>query len=335
MRLTFTEIKTFLTGVKHCEEQDGVLILSRFTPEQLALHEDDAVLYHRAETTPSVTLDFYTDSETISLVVGGVREGDDRLFSFDLYENGVMTACCLQEFPLLEAGTYPDVPPMEMNFSLQKGEKRVTVYFPWALAAKIYKVELSHGAFFRPHVHKGTWLALGDSITQGCRADHSSMTYVNQLGRFLDLRVLNHGIGGEVFHERNYLRGSCEKFDLITIAYGTNDFSKGDKAFFTRMPAFLKAVAEDNPETPIVVILPLFRRLEALGMDKGIGCLQDVRDAISREAAKYANITVVNGWDLVPHDAAFYAEAFMLHPVDLGFSQFAMNLLPTLQGLGF
>ena len=42
-------------------------------------------------------------------------------------------------------------------------------------------------------------------------------------------------------------------------------------------------------------------------------------------AASYKNITVIRGWDLIPHVTSFYEDK-CLHPNDLGFSIYTVNL---------
>ena len=54
--------------------------------------------------------------------------------------------------------------------------------------------------------------------------------------------------------------------------------------------------------------------------------LPQVRDMIRREAEKYPNFHIIDGSRLVPHLPDFYADPYLLHPNDLGFSQMALNL---------
>ena len=57
-----------------------------------------------------------------------------------------------------------------------------------------------------------------------------------------------------------------------------------------------------------------------------IGTLPRVRERIRQEAEKYPGFTVLEGLELMPHLPEYFADTPALHPNDLGFSQFAMNL---------
>jgi TnpA family transposase len=53
--------------------------------------------------------------------------------------------------------------------------------------------------------------------------------------------------------------------------------------------------------------------------------LEEVEKVIRREAAKYTGVSVVEGFELVPHDSSYYADTF-LHPNTEGFAFFTENL---------
>ena len=68
-------------------------------------------------------------------------------------------------------------------------------------------------------------MAYGDSITQGYTALSPSLTYVNLVGDALNADVYDLGIGGEVFEPLMIDEAYPVKADLVTVAYGTNDWS--------------------------------------------------------------------------------------------------------------
>ena len=321
-------LESILTGALEFGWENNGLAPERFTAAQRANIRERSV--EQPRDMASVALDFYTDARWIRLEAGTRKER--KVFVFDLLEDGVLTASVQSVMP--EEG---DVPFVTVEFPLTEGEKRVTLYLPWDRAARIRRVELPDGASVRPYVHRRSFVAFGDSITHGCYAAHPSMTYVSQLARLLDARVINQGIGGEFMCPDNLTPGTYPRFDFVTIAYGTNDYRHGTREEFDReMPEFLRRAAAEFPNTPIFVILPLWRLQEGQGKIWEMGrTLEEVRSCIRQEAAKYPNMYLVEGAKLVPHLPEFYGDKFPLHPNDLGFGQYAMNLyreiLPVLE----
>lgn len=66
---------------------------------------------------------------------------------------------------------------------------------------------------------------------------------------------------------------------------------------------------------------------------KATGTLEDYRKLLRKEAKKYPQLKVVEGIHLVPHCLDFYVEDG-LHPNELGFTQYAKNLLSEMKKLG-
>ena len=331
MFLSFEEIRGLSTGWLSWQEDGEGLILSRFTKEQLCFYDNNPATPKasaRQRHSASVTLDFYTDSEYITLTADGSRLPEVGNYGkFDFLENGILVHhadCDETEDP--EAPRRDAFPTTEMTVSLSPGENRVTVYLPWGTQTRIRSLELSEGAAFRPYRHAKTLLAFGDSITHGSRAVFPSMTYISQLARLLDARVVNHGIGGERFRKEKLAPGTYPPCDLVTVALGTNDYGVWQDwdEFCLNMSEFLRIAAAEFAGIPVFVILPIWREEET--QPRAIGTLPRVRERIRQEAEKYPGLTVVDGLELVPHLPDFFADSPALHPNDLGFSQYAMNL---------
>ena len=109
--------------------------------------------------------------------------------TIDLYVDGVFCAYRHTE----------DLSLKQVKFALPAGRHRVTVYLPWFAKVVIRQVRLSDGACVLPVKKSRRLLAFGDSITQGYTANFSSLSYVNQVARQLDVEVLNQGVGGYFF----------------------------------------------------------------------------------------------------------------------------------------
>ena len=328
MKLSFDQIKSVATGCMEFVE-DGGLWLHRFTEAQRNFtysKSPNGML--QACQAAGITLDFYTDATAFDMTVDGIRDYDNCNRCFDLLVDG----CFVKSIDTLhmdEGFCKTPVPygPYDLHFPLPQGEKRVTVCMPWDASVRILSAELTDGTFCRPHAYKRTLVAFGDSITHGAFAKYSCTPYICQTARLLDAKLYNFGIGGERFRGNKIVPGSYPKADIVTVAYGTNDYSGQTKeAFEEKMPAFLRQLTAEFAETPIFVILPLWRKMEAWEEEKHLGSLQTVRDRIAEECAKYPNITVCDGSKWVPHLKDFYGDSKWVHPNDLGMSHFAMGL---------
>ena len=105
-----------------------------------------------------------------------------------------------------------------------------------------------------------TLLAFGDSITQGMDAMRPSNRYVTKLANYLGAEEVNKGISGECYFPPLAEAKDDLNPDYITVAYGTNDWSKkGRDIFQVNSKAFYKALRKNYPNTPIYAITPIWR----------------------------------------------------------------------------
>ena len=112
--------------------------------------------------------------------------------------------------------------------------------------------------------------------------------------------------------------------DLITVAYGTNDWSKTDEpGFRVRSREFYETLSKKYPNAKIFAITPIWRA--DCNEEREFGLFEDVEKDI-REAVKgIDNLTVVRGYDFIPKDTSYFADA-RLHPNDKGFKEYFENL---------
>ena len=196
------------------------------------------------------------------------------------------------------------------------------------MEGRISNVTLEEGASFsNAPAQKHKILFIGDSITHGSTSVHASMTYAHQVARELDAEIVNQGIGGERFNpiavdtELNFTP------DLISVAYGTNNWSHDPSHSYMvgLTNGHLAALRDYYPNTPIAVILPIWRADHTL-TTKQVGSFECMIELV-REAALRFGATVIDGRTLVPNVKGVYADA-RLHPNEFGFQFYAENLLP-------
>ena len=204
-------------------------------------------------------------------------------------------------------------------------KKRVTVYFPWSVQANIASLTLDDGSSFEPVKRKYKMLCFGDSITQGYIAQNPSFTYASRLSDLLDADSVNKGIGGEIFFSTlAELRDDIEP-DIITVAYGTNDWSHTEKDKFDEScKLFYEALSKNYPSAKIFALSPTWRG-NYTQKDKPMGDFFYVSKRIREVAESLPNVIFIDCFDFVPHEAAYFVED-LLHPNDAGFNNYAAEL---------
>ena len=185
-----------------------------------------------------VMLDFVTNSKTLTMKGSLTPSSSRTYYSFDIFIDG-KPAHYIDNFTgvAVEKCYAPqkfEITGIDTHVDLGEGEKRVTVYFPWSMAVKFTEISLDDGALVEPCESKKKLLAFGDSITHGYDAMRPSVHYVQRLCEALGYEQVNKGIGAEIY--RPALARLAEDFtpDLITVAYGTNDWNLIKSDEFTK-----------------------------------------------------------------------------------------------------
>ena len=279
----------------------------------------------KSTATSGIKMDFTTDARAIEFT-GRFSEGSSRKYAFfDIYVNGVLTA-----HP--GTGDYPQNPDFSIRLPLDGKTNRVTIYFP-CLARTVLKSFELIGASSVDAVKKNRkLLCYGDSITQGYDAEYPSFAYANTFADALDAEIFNKAIGAEVFNPQFADAPDGFTPDIISIAYGTNDWSKHISAenIEKNATAFVTNLRKHYPDTPIIAILPIWRKDN--NELRTAGKFSDMLEILKKVYAGFSNITVIDGLRLTPHLPEFMKDGY-LHPNDIGFQLMAKNLLldPALQ----
>ena len=324
MRLDQNTIRSVATGILDCKTEDGGIRLLRMTDAHRAMYPEDNVGWRRAQTMAGITLDFHTDSQTLTLACSDILLSPSYHCTFDVLINGGFHSC----FSMSQAKP-EDVPALPSgfrhSFRLPEGMKRVTLCFP-LYTMRIDAVELDDGAAVMPYRHSRKWVVFGDSISEGREPDHPCNAYVCRLARMLDAEVYNQSISGEMFRSRKLIPGSYPDCDFVSVAYGTNDFRKQEHhLLIPEVSAFFRQVTDAFPRVPIFYLLPLWRK------DKDVvtrgRTLEEVRTILRQEAERYPQIHIIDCWDFIPHEEQYFFDR-RLHPNDEGFFHYAEALYP-------
>lgn len=329
MKLTFEQIKSITKGAAQIYEIDGGVAFSRFTKEQSELYKNRSEqLFRRSLSSSSIKLEFKTDSRSLYLRVHTDVSASRTYFSYDVYVNDNYLAS-IDNFSHLELphnynlGEYT-LGTHDKSFDLGVGDKTVTVYFPWSVSTAVEEICLDDDSFVEPTIELPKMIAFGDSITQGYDVLRPSKHHINRLAKALGYEVYNKAIGGEVFYPELALAKDEFEPSIITVAYGTNDWSNLDYDVFAQnCEQFYNNLRNTYPDAKIFAITPIWRK------DKDeyrkFGDFSLVQDKICNVVEAINNAYVICGYDFVPHDEKYFTD-LRLHPNDNGFDYYFNKL---------
>ena len=331
MKLNASEIYSISTGLDRIEDCGQYLLFHRFKQETEDLYKGyNHDFYLKTKSCAGAKLCFETDSENLFVDITCSKDATQTrtYFSFDVFVDSQfldsLDNISQTEFPQYYAQTSFPLGDYSKNFYLGKGKKTVTVYLPWSVLVMFKEISIDDGSFFTPVKSEKTILCLGDSITQGYDALHSSNRYTAILSNLLGCDETNLAIGGEVFFPK--LAEHCKdiKADYITVAYGTNDWSKVSRESFEKnCQEFYDILATSHKNSKIFAISPIWRA--DMDLEKPCGKFESIACFIKDVVSRYPNITFIEGFDFVEKDPKFFADA-RLHPNDEGFGQYAKHL---------
>lgn len=329
MKLTLEQIKSITLGAVHVEQENDKIRFHRFTEQQEILYGKGSNTFNvRCAASAGIRLRFKTNSQTLKMKFE-IRKGSSRqYYSFDVFVNG-KAAGYMDNFSgvsLPQNYTGVELPrdKAEKEFALGRGDKEVCVYLPWSVCPLLEELSLEEGSCVIPVKPGKKLLAFGDSITQGYDALRSSMRYTARLADKLRAEELNKGIGGEVFIPALAQIKDDISPDYITVAYGTNDWSKKtEEDFKVRCREFFTVLSNHYPRAKIFAITPIWRK-DCQG-ERAFGPFELVEKDIWEAVSDLPNVTVIPGFDLVPKDETYFSD-LRLHPNDEGFAHYAENL---------
>ena len=324
MKLTVKTLEKFVKGAVFCRSDRGYLYCSRYSRAQAEYMADPAYDWGwrmRAEFSGGVRLELITDSDTVSFDYIA-SHSHERANTVDLYINGVL--CSVYEIKEKLKG--------HVDFTLPEGEKRVCIYLPGECVFKIKNFTIN--GTYKSVKEKGKKiLAIGDSITQGAGPEIASSVYINSLQRKTGYNILGQGVGGYRYEPCDLMRVDGFEPEKIIVFLGTNyyeesclercgyDYKKGVFDFYKRLN-------ELYPTTPVLSITPLWR-CNDVDMDRLKWCINTIKSA----CAQYPNVTVVDGFDLVPNVKWCFSDG--IHPNAYGSEQLATNLYKVMKEIKF
>lgn len=322
MILTYDEIKKITLGAVDIKLNGDEFKFFRMASAQTdAFAREKPEYKNKTYATSGIRFDFITDARYLNIKIGRMENASSRSFGgFDVLVDGVL-------YMHIFADNVNEQPITDISVQLFGKECRVQVFFPNLATATLKRVEISDGAVIKPVSPKLRIQCYGDSITQGYDAYYSSRSYVNILARKLDAEVFDQAIGGAKFNSE-VIHNLDHTPDIVTVAYGTNDWSGRDyDTFVGEADKFLKKLKEVYCGTKVFIILPIWRadwdtKTESCGFYEGRGIIAKI--------AAECGFEIIDDINLVPHDARMFSDLY-LHPNDEGFELYGKTLAGYIQ----
>lgn len=329
MRLDFTQINAITCGAVRMNQEEEGIRFYRFTQEQHDLYSQRIIgLFEKSQATAGVKLCFKTDSRSLYIKALFENAYSRTYFSLDVFADGTLVGCLDNFSDQTLPGDYSaiDFPVgvFSKHFNLGEGVKTVTVHLPWNKKIALQELSLDDGAFVEPIKPEKKLLAFGDSITQGFDSLRPSRRYIARLADALGAEEFNKAVGAEHYYPA--LAATKESFtpDYITVAYGTNDWSNSTpEVFHANVKAFYSNLTANYPGVKTFAISPVWRpNWETVN---AFSSFTEIEKGIREATRGMDNVTVISGFDLVPHDTDFYGDG-RLHPNAEGFDHYFNNL---------
>ena len=328
MKLTLDDVKRITAGALEITEESGEFTFHRFEAGARKHYNAASTGFClKSKASSSIRLDFITNSDKFDTDFS-VNYGSSRTYYyFDVCIDGIIRKHLGEEVAWIKKGHIS----LKISDYIADGkEHRITLWLPNLAAAKLSNIEIDDGATLTPIEYKKKFLCFGDSITQGYDAAFASKSYVNRITSHFDAYTVNQAIGGERFVPEILLENTAYKPDVVTVAYGTNDWSGTVKSYFhPRCEEFFEKASRIYPDALKFAILPLWRADARSGKQKYEGSLDEACAFIAETASKYG-FRIIDGRPFMPQSPEFFWDG-RLHPNDLGFAEYAAGVIAELE----
>ncbi|MCM8815270.1 MAG: SGNH/GDSL hydrolase family protein [Candidatus Omnitrophica bacterium] len=289
---------------------------SRFTEKQLAVYEKYGQATRiRTGCLSGVCIAMKTDSRDLEVELA-LKGRARNYLGLELEVDGT----------IVKSIRIKDLMPEMEKFKIKifrfpdKKERKIKLHLPVSVEIEV----ISCSADGEPtEKQEKKILFLGDSITQGMDCISPVCAYPCVVAKIFNADFINQGVGGFVFDAESLDRNFPFEPDIITVAYGVNDWNKDFSAqkIAKSAYAYLEKLKKIFAKSKIFVITPIWTERE--NQKKKAGLLQNVRKIIE-DAGKKTGCNVIDGLSLVPHDSFYFVDG--IHPNETGHLMYGINL---------
>ena len=306
--MTNEELKNYYFGAYSFKDtEDGWLQSFQYSEAQMEYFKGAFDFwYDRCMASTSKTIEFVTTATKLSFDYKIIWMGSPD--SFELMVEGLISKIVYVKDIEKEG---------KIAWELPEGEKNVVIYLPADATVLIRSFEINADVIRPEKKEKVLWL--GDSITQGFGPLRSGMTYVSVANRLLNYDIINQGIGGYVYDKKSLMKMEGYDPDRIIVALGTNQY--GSETMTDVEEYYETLMGIYGTEIPVLCISPIWRG----DHPEEFETFERFCDNVKKIAGNYSNVTVIDGFKLVPHLSEYYLDN--LHPNCLGAGAYGRNLV--------
>ena len=306
--MTNEELKNYYFGAYSFKEtEDGWLQSFQYSEAQMEYFKGAFDFwYDRCMASTSKTIEFVTTATKLSFDYKIIWMGSPD--SFELMVDGLISKIVYVKDIEKEG---------KIAWELPEGKKNVVIYLPADATVLIRSFEINADVIRPEKKEKVLWL--GDSITQGFGPLRSGMTYVSVANRLLNYDIINQGIGGYVYDKKSLMKMEGYDPNRIIVALGTNQY--GSETMTDVEEYYETLMGIYGTEIPVLCISPIWRG----DHPEEFEIFERFCENVKKIAGSYKNVTVVDGFKLVPHLSEYYLDN--LHPNCLGAGAYGRNLV--------
>ncbi len=319
------DLAPLLQGVVRHETEGDRVRLHRFTQRQIDAFSEREGWLIRCRCHAGSAIAMRTDTQRLHLKAQ-VYAGARQYLGIDVEVDGMVLGGLRRETQTEQL----DDLLLDLTH-LPRRPRQVRIWLPHSLPLGLTELLVDDDASVEPLPPAGCrLLTLGDSITQGMNAVSTFCTYPVQLARLLNAELLNQGVGGHVFAPHTLDPDLAFAPDIVTIAYGTNDWSSGitPAVLAEKVLGYLQRLRTIWPAAHLVLMSPIYR--VAGEEQRACGTLRDVSRIIGQAAADVKGVTFIDGFSLLPHQPWYMPDG--THPNEAGFLHYALNIYRAIRG---
>ncbi len=315
MKLSNEQLKKIYYGAySFYEESNGYLQSFHYTQQQMRyLEEYTEFWFDRNRASNGKTLEFITSATQFSVDYKIAWIGSED--TIELAIDGLITKIIYIK-DLQQEG--------RLSFNIPEYEKKITLYLSTDVIILIRNLEINAEYFPVHKSEKVLWM--GDSITQGYGSFRSAHTYVSVANRYLNYDLINQGLGGFIYDKNILVKMEGYVPDKIIVSLGSNQYQtesmKDIEEYYDRLSEIYHGI-------PVLCITPIWR---GDSLEK-IHVLKEFGQKVKTICAQYPNITIIDGFKLVPHASEYFIDE--VHPNALGMEMYGRNLVLEIEETGF
>lgn len=307
--------------------EDGFFRINRFTEGQREEASSHPLYKAMANTSAGACLRFKTHSP-VHLDIKRInqsllpRSEEDALDLASLYGRPLDLG---ESIDITYQDGKVEYLPLKSGMIDLEASEEVNIFLPLH-----HQVEVRVRGEVEPLAKKpSAFLMMGDSIIQGVGLHHPSQSLGAQLENLMDASFLNQGLAGKLISPRLVLELPLpQPLRGIIVGYGTNDWVVRENLAELRgeMFALLGRIRKFHPQTPVLVLTPLWR--SDIQEKKRMGSFAEMQMALTQATRCFPKVSVADGLSLSLRDS--YDDDF-LHPDSKAVSFLAKGLVRQLR----